>query len=110
MTAFAHTKVNVYKSCGILSISAMHNMHIWIAKSCNFTIFASVYEFKLNAKSGDFEVVDSGIQLPIPLIFNVHMYSKMADSPKIGPRAESARGIGHFKISTFSCLSSMYNV
>ena len=34
------------------------------------------------AKSGDFEVADSGIQLPIPLIFNVHMYSEMADSPQ----------------------------
>ena len=49
---------------------------------------------------------------PIPLIFNVHnvlrndqvskkwpILLKMADS------AESARGIGHFKIATFSRLS-----
>ena len=30
-------------------------------------------------------VADSGIQLPISLIFNVHMYSEMADSPKKWP-------------------------
>ena len=27
-------------------------------------------------------MADSEIQLQIPLIFNVHMYSEMADSPK----------------------------
>ena len=30
-------------------------------------------------------VADSGIQLPNPLIFNIHIYSEMADSPKIWP-------------------------
>ena len=29
-----------------LCIRAMHNMHIWMAETCNFTIF---YESKLNA-------------------------------------------------------------
>ena len=30
-------------------------------------------------------VANSGFQLPIPLIFNVDMYSEMADSPKKWP-------------------------
>ena len=38
-------------------------------------------------------VADSGIQLPIPLIFNVHMDSEMANSPKkMANSTESARG------------------
>ena len=66
-------------------------------------------------------VAKSRIQLPIPLIFNVHMYSemadsskKMADSPKIWPIPQKwpipqnwQRKIDHFKIATFGHLSGM---
>ena len=34
------------------------------------------------AKIGDVEVADSGIHLPIPLIFDVHKYLEMAVSSK----------------------------
>ena len=43
--------------------------------------------------------------LPIPLIFNVDMYSEMADSQN---SAELGRGIGHFKIATFGRLSGIF--
>ena len=48
-------------------------------------ISQSFYDTAYTAKCGSFEVADSGIQLPTPLIFNVYMYSEMADSPEIWP-------------------------
>ena len=50
-------------------------------------------------------MANSGIQLPILLIFNVDMYSEMADSQN---SAELGRGIGHFKIATFGRLSGIF--
>ena len=56
------------------------------------------------AKSGNLEVVNSRIQLRIPLIFNVHFYSKIAVSP-MADSTESIRGNSTFKNGVLGCLS-----